>query len=604
MFDINEELKKLPEKPGVYFMKDEHNNIIYIGKARILKNRVRQYFQSGKNKSPKILKMISLIDSFEYIITDSEMEALILECNLIKEYSPKYNTMLKDDKTYPYIKLTVGEPFPRLLSTRTMERDHSRYFGPFTAAKSVKDTIELLRKIYKIRACNKKLKASGNDMLPCLYHYINQCDAPCKDLVSTEAYKKGVEKALSFLNGKYGEVIEELKQKMYEASDRMEFEKAGEYKSYLDAVKEISQKQRASNPNAEDKDVIAVAGDGTSAVAQVFFIRDGKLIGREHFYLKNIHKSRNSELLADFIKQYYSGSPFVPKTLLLQYELEDSNLIGNWLSKIKGSKVHILTPKIGEKEKLVELAYKNARLVLNIDKERLKAEEARTIGAMKRLAELLGIPVLNRIEAYDISNISGTDSVGAMVVYEGGKPKRNAYRKFRIKTVEGPDDYASMYEIIKRRFRHIHDSEFGTKPDLILMDGGKGQIGSARKVLNEQGISDVYVCGMVKDDKHRTAGLIYKDKELFCEDENLMKFITNIQDEVHRFAITYHRYRRNQSQVHSVLDDISGIGKTRRLALLEYFGTVDRIREAEMEELLKVKGMNRTVAKKLFDFFR
>lgn len=603
MFDINEELKKLPEKPGVYLMKDEHHNIIYVGKARILKNRVRQYFQSSKKKSAKILKMISLIDSFEYIITDSELEALILECNLIKEHSPKYNTMLKDDKTYPYIKMTVSESFPRLLSTRTMKRDKSKYFGPYSGAKAVKETVELLRRLYKIRACNKKLKSEGNDSSPCLYYYIHQCEAPCQNLVTEEKYRLGVDQALAFLNGKHHEVINDLKQKMFEASEELEFEKAGEYKALIESVQEIAQKQKATSVETEDKDVIAIASDGYSAVAQVFFVRDGKLIGREHFFLKNVHKSSQPDILADFIKQFYSGTPFVPKTLLLQHEIADMKLVSDWLSKVRGSKVKVLSPKIGEKEKLVELAYKNAKLVLNIDKERLKAEEARTTGAVKKLAELLNIASLYRIEAYDISNISGTDSVGAMVVYEEGKPKRNSYRKFKIRTVKGPDDYASMYEVIKRRLSHLGEAEFGGRPDLILMDGGKGQVNIALKVLDEYGL-DIPVCGMVKDDKHKTAGLLYRNLEVAAEDENLLKFITNIQDEVHRFAITYHRAKREKHQIHSILDDIAGVGRMRKMALMEHFGSIDKIREADIDELLKVKGMNQKVAKAIFEFFK
>ena len=603
MFDINEELKKLPEKPGVYLMKDEHNEIIYVGKAGILKNRVRQYFQSGRNKSAKILKMISLINSFEYIITDSELEALILECNLIKEYSPKYNTMLKDDKTYPYIKLTVSESFPRLMSTRTMKRDKSKYFGPYSSAKAVKDTVELLRRIYKIRACNRKLKATGNDSPVCLYYYINQCEAPCQNLVTTQKYRLGVDEVLSFLNGKQSKLIDDLKKKMFEASEKLEFEKAGEYKALIEAVQEISQKQKATSTDSEDKDVIAIASDGYSAVAQVFFIRDGKLIGREHFYLKNVHGSGKPEMMGAFIKQFYSGTPFVPKTLLLQYEIKDMQLVSDWLSGIRGTKVKVMSPKIGEKEKLVELAYKNARLILNIDKERLKAEEAVTTGAVKRLSELLDIASLYRIEAYDISHISGTDSVGAMVVYEEGKPKRNSYRKFRIRTVKGPDDYAGMYEVIKRRLAHLDDMEFGGKPDLILMDGGKGQVNIAKKVLDEFGL-DIPICGMVKDDRHRTAGLLYNNQEILSKDDNLLKFVTNIQDEVHRFAITYHRLKRTKNQVHSVLDDIRGVGKMRRLALMEHFGSVDKIRDASLEDLLAVKGMNKTVAETVYNFFR
>lgn len=603
MFNIEEELKKLPDKPGVYIMKDVHNNIIYIGKARVLKNRVRQYFQSTRNKSAKILKMVSLIKSFEYIITDSELEALILECNLIKEHSPKYNTMLKDDKSYPYIKLTVSESYPRLFSTRTMKRDKSKYFGPYTSAKSVKETLELLRKMYKIRPCNKNLKASGNNYPTCLYYHINQCDAPCQDLVSVDEYNKGVQKTLDFLNGKYSEVIDELKSKMFDASEKLEFEQAQVYKELIDAVKEVAQKQKITKSDAEDKDVIAIASDGSEAVAQVFYVRDGKLIGREHFYLKNTQGSKEQEMISDFVKQFYSGTPFVPKTLLLPVKINDLELIQDWLTKIKGSKVNILSPKQGEKEKLVELAYKNALLILSIDKERLKAEEARTTGAVNRLADILNIASLFRIEAYDISNISGYSSVGAMVVFENGSFKRNDYRKFRIKTVKGPDDYASMYEVLSRRFNHSDEDRFGKLPDLILMDGGKGQVNIANRVLSELNLN-IKVCGMVKDDRHRTAGLYFEGDDIIAKnDENLLKLITSIQDEVHRFAITYHRLRRGKDQVHSILDDIKGIGKQRRLALLHHFGSIENIREAGIDELSSVKGMDKRTARAVYDFF-
>lgn len=603
MFNINEELKKLPDKPGVYLMKDCRGEIIYIGKARILKNRVRQYFQSDKNKSAKILKMISLISSFEYIITDSELEALILECNLIKEYAPKYNTMLKDDKTYPYIKLTLSESYPRLISTRSMKRDRSKYFGPYTSAKAVKDTLELLRKLYKIRPCNKKLKDRGNAMTPCLYYYIKQCEAPCNDMVGMEEYMQGVEKSLAFLNGRYDEVISELEAKMYVLAEELEFERAGECKELISAVNEVAKKQKVTLNDAQDKDIIAIASDDLSAVAQVFFVRDGKLIGREHFFLKNVHGSSISDMLGAFIKQFYSGTPFIPGSLLLQTEIPDMQLTADWLGRLRGSGVKISSPKKGTKEKLVELAYKNARLVLNIDKERLREEEARTTGAVSELARLLNINEISRIEAYDISHISGFESVGAMVVYENGRAKRNSYRKFKIRTVQGVDDYAGMYELIKRRFAHIDDESFGAAPQLILMDGSKGQVNVALRALSELGL-DISVCGMVKDDRHRTAGLIYQNEEIISDNEALMKLITNIQDEVHRFAITYHRLRRDKAQVHSVLDEISGIGSARRKALMQHFKSIDAIREADMDELSAVAGMNRASAKAVYEFFR
>ena len=604
MFDIKEELKKLPDKPGVYLMKDNHEEIIYVGKARVLKNRVRQYFQSGKNKSAKILKMISLIDSFEYIITDSELEALILECNLIKEYSPKYNTMLKDDKTYPYIKVTVSESFPRLIYTRSMKKDKSKYFGPYSAAFAVKDTIELLRKMYRIRPCNKALKASGNDIPYCLYYHIKQCDAPCQDMVTVEEYRKGVDKALLFLSGKYDNIISELTEKMYSHSEKLEFEKAGEYKNLIDSVNKIAQKQKITGSDGEDRDIIAVAGDNMVAVAQVFFVREGKLIGREHFYLKNVHNSSIPEILSDFIKQFYQGSPFIPKSLMLQTAIKDMDLIKEWLSGIRGSKVQILTPKYGEKEKLVELAYKNAKLVLNIDKERLKAEEARNTGAVNRLAGILNIKSLYRIEAYDISHISGFETVGAMIVYENGTFRKNADRKFKIRSVTASDDYAAMYETLKRRLSHIEDTNFGSFPDLILMDGGRGQVNIALRVISELNLN-IKVCGMVKDDKHRTAGLYYNNEEIIAgkHEEDVMKLVTRIQDEVHRFAITYHRLRRKKEQVHSILDDIKGIGPLRRLALMKHFGSIDAIRESDVDGLSDVSGMDKRAAKAVYDFF-
>ncbi len=604
MFDIKEELKKLPDKPGVYLMKDNHEEIIYVGKARVLKNRVRQYFQSGKNKSAKILKMISLIDSFEYIITDSELEALILECNLIKEYSPKYNTMLKDDKTYPYIKVTVSESFPRLIYTRSMKKDKSKYFGPYSAAFAVKDTIELLRKMYRIRPCNKALKASGNDIPYCLYYHIKQCDAPCQDMVTVEEYRKGVDKALLFLSGKYDNIVSELTEKMYSHSEKLEFEKAGEYKNLIDSVNKIAQKQKITGSDGEDRDIIAVAGDNMVAVAQVFFVREGKLIGREHFYLKNVHNSSIPEILSDFIKQFYQGSPFIPKSLMLQTAIKDMDLIKEWLSGIRGSKVQILTPKYGEKEKLVELAYKNAKLVLNIDKERLKAEEARNTGAVNRLAGILNIKNLYRIEAYDISHISGFETVGAMIVYENGTFRKNAYRKFKIRSVTASDDYAAMYETLKRRLSHIEDTNFGSFPDLILMDGGRGQVNIALRVISELNLN-IKVCGMVKDDKHRTAGLYYNNEEIIAgkHEEDVMKLVTRIQDEVHRFAITYHRLRRKKEQVHSILDDIKGIGPLRRLALMKHFGSIDAIRESDVDGLSDVSGMDKRAAEAVYDFF-
>ena len=485
-----------------------------------------------------------------------------------------------------------------------MKKDKSKYFGPYSAAFAVKDTIELLRKMYRIRPCNKALKASGNDIPYCLYYHIKQCDAPCQDMVTVEEYRKGVDKALLFLSGKYDNIISELTEKMYSHSEKLEFEKAGEYKNLIDSVNKIAQKQKITGSDGEDRDIIAVAGDNMVAVAQVFFVREGKLIGREHFYLKNVHNSSIPEILSDFIKQFYQGSPFIPKSLMLQTAIKDMDLIKEWLSGIRGSKVQILTPKYGEKEKLVELAYKNAKLVLNIDKERLKAEEARNTGAVNRLAGILNIKNLYRIEAYDISHISGFETVGAMIVYENGTFRKNAYRKFKIRSVTASDDYAAMYETLKRRLSHIEDTNFGSFPDLILMDGGRGQVNIALRVISELNLN-IKVCGMVKDDKHRTAGLYYNNEEIIAgkHEEDVMKLVTRIQDEVHRFAITYHRLRRKKEQVHSILDDIKGIGPLRRLALMKHFGSIDAIRESDVDGLSDVSGMDKRAAKAVYDFF-
>lgn len=617
MFDIQEELKKLPQKPGVYIMHDAADAIIYIGKAISLRNRVRQYFRPSHNEGIRKEQMVRQIARFEYIITDSELEALILECNLIKEHRPKYNTMLRDDKSYPYIRVTLGEDFPRVLFSRQMKKDKSRYFGPYTSAGAVKDTIELIRKIYQLRTCNRSLpKDIGKDR-PCLNYHIHQCMAPCQAYISKEEYRGRIDKAMEFLNGNYQPVLKELEEKMQQASENLEFERAIEYRELLNSVKQVAQKQKITNSDGEDKDIIAMAADEQDAVVQVFFVRDGKLIGRDHFHVRVGTDDTGSQVLSEFIKQFYAGTPFLPREIMLQEEIEEAEVISQWLTEKRGQKVYIKVPKKGTKEKLVELAAKNAEMVLSQDKEKIKREEGRTIGALKEIASLLELEGLNRIEAFDISNINGFETVGSMIVYEKGKPKRSDYRKFKLRTVSGPDDYGSMYEVLTRRFTHGMkeqeerkerrlEQEYGSFtrfPDLIMMDGGRGQVNVALKVLEELRLN-IPVCGMVKDDNHRTRGLYYNNLEIPIEKNSEgFKLITRVQDEAHRFAIEYHRSLRSKEQVHSVLDDIKGIGPARRKALMRRFLSLDAIREADVETLAQVESMNEQSAQAVYEFF-
>ena len=619
MFNFEEELKKLPRKPGVYIMRDDKDVILYVGKAINLHNRVRSYFRENIGRGPAIDQMVSLIARFEYIVTDSELEALVLENNLIKENSPKYNTLLKDDKTYPYIKVTVGEDYPRILFSRTMKKDKSRYFGPYTSAAAVKDTIELLNKLYQLRTCNRVLPRDTGLERPCLNYHIKQCLAPCQGYVSKEEYRQQVAGALEFLNGNYSPILKDLEEKMNKAAEELEFEEAARYRDLLSSVRQVSQKQKITEGVGEDKDILALYQDETEAVVQVFFVRDGKLIGRDHYYMTHVPENNKPAILQDFVKQFYAGTPFIPRELMLQYEIEDAELIEKWLSERKGSRVYLKVPKIGSKEKLVELAAQNAKLVLSQDREKLKREEGRTIGAVKEISDLLQLPLTGtaRMEAYDISNINGFENVGSMVVYEKGKPKRSDYRKFKIKSVSGPDDYACMREVLTRRFRHgmeeskeleeqEMDQEYGsfTKfPDLILMDGGRGQVNIALSVLEELGI-DIPVCGMVKDDNHRTRGLYYHNIELPIDTHSEgFKLITRIQDEAHRFAIEYHRSLRSKTQVKSVLDDIPGVGPARRKALMRHFKSLEEIRQASVEELMEIPEMNERTAEEIVAFF-
>ncbi len=617
MFNIEEELKKLPSLPGVYIMHDKHDTIIYVGKAISLKNRVRQYFQKSRNLGIKKEQMVEQIERFEYIVTDSELEALVLESNLIKEHKPKYNTMLKDDKNYPFIKVTVGEAFPRIMTARTMKKDKSKYFGPYTNAGAVKNVIELTRKLYHLRTCSRVLPRDTGKERPCLYYHIKQCDGPCQGYISQEAYRAQVDSLLDFLNGNHKKILKELEEKMYQASEEMKFEDAAQYRDLMQSVQRIGEKQKITDHPGEDKDIIAMAEEGQDAVVQVFFVRDGKLIGRDHFYMKTAPGDSRAMILSSFLKQFYAGTPFIPREIMIQEEIEEQDLIARWLEKRKGKKVRILVPKKGTKEKLVEMAYQNAKLVLRQDKERIKREEGRTIGAVKEIAELLGLQDIQRIEAFDISNISGFQSVGSMIVYEKGKPKRSDYRKFKIKWVKGPNDYASMEEVLTRRFVHGMneqeerrnqelEQEFGSFtrfPDLIMMDGGRGQVNIALSVLEKLNLQ-IPVCGMVKDDKHRTRGLYFRNQEIpIKRDSEGFKLITRIQDEAHRFAIEYHRSLRSKGQVHSVLDDIPGIGPARRKALMKQFKGLEAIKEASIEELARVESMNEKAAAQVFDFF-
>lgn len=618
MFVIEEELKKLPDQPGVYIMHDSHDAIIYIGKAVSLRKRVHQYFQPSHDEGIKKAQMVKQIARFEYIVTDSELEALVLECNLIKEHRPKYNTMLRDDKTYPYIRVTLGEDFPRVLFSRQQKKDKSRYFGPYTSAGAVKDTIELVNKIYQLRTCNRNLPRDTGKDRPCLNYHIHQCTAPCQGYITKEAYRERVDAVVEFLNGNYAPVLKSLEEKMNTASANLEFEKAIEYRELLNSVKQIAQKQKITHTDGEDKDIIALAADDRDAVVQVFFIRDGKLIGRDHFYVKIGTEDTKAQILTTFIKQFYSGTPFIPREIMLQREIEEQEVLADWLSEKRGSKVYIRVPQKGMKEKLVELAQKNAKMVLAQDREKIKREEGRTIGALKEIEQLLDMKGLNRVEAYDISNTSGFESVGSMIVYEKGKPKRSDYRKFKLRTVSGPDDYASMYEVLTRRFTHgmreMEEMEekdlseeygsFTRFPDLIMMDGGRGQVNIALRVLEELHLN-IPVCGMVKDDNHRTRGLYYHNVEIPIDrGSEGFKLITRIQDEAHRFAIEYHRSLRSKEQVHSVLDDIPDIGPARRKALMKKYQSLEAIREATEEDLAQTDSMSPQAARSVYHFFR
>lgn len=629
-FNFAEELKKMPQTPGVYLMHDAHDDVIYVGKAVNLKRRVSSYFRKSTKRTTKIESMVSKIRRFEYILTDSELEALILECNLIKEYRPKYNTMLMDDKTYPYVMITVSEDYPRIVLARRMKKDNNKYFGPFTSSAAVKDTIDLLQKMYQIRSCNKAIISDGTytadgeyknipkiNGRPCLYYHIGQCKGPCQGYISKEDYRENINKAIKFLEGNYTQTIRELEEKMQEASANLDFEKAMECRDLINSINHVAGNQKITTHQFEDRDIIAYAEEGNDAVVQVFFVRNGKLIGREHFYLTTVPGDTGKDILTSFIKQYYIGTHFIPRELLVQEEVEEPELLSQLLSRNQNYTVRIVNPKKGSKEKLVELAAKNAGNLLEQNKEKYRREQKRTVGAVEEIEELIGITGIHRMEAYDISNTNGYESVASMIVYEDGKPKRNNYRKFRIKSVKGPDDYASMREVLTRRFRHgIEEREkldmeekdyklgsFSNFPDILMMDGGKGQVNIALEVLDSLNLH-IPVCGMVKDDNHRTRGLYYNNEEIpIAKNSEGFRLITRMQDETHRFAIEYHRSLRNKKQVHSILDDIPGVGPARRKALMREFKSIEGIREATVEQLSQVDTISEKVAKDIYKFF-
>lgn len=602
IFNIEEELNKLPKTPGVYIMHSDTGAILYVGKAVNLHNRVRQYFRNGHghNNSPKIIKMVSQIAYFEYIITSSELEALVLECNLIKENRPKYNTLMTDDKGYPYIKVTVEESIPRIFMVHQMHRDKSRYFGPYTDRAAVKDIVSLLRKLYKLRHCNKKLPEQAMKERPCLYHQIGECSGPCNYLISEEEYNLNVKKAMDFLNGDYKETMNLLTEQMKQYAAELDFEKAAKTRDLIESIKHIMDKQRITDAGGDDKDIIAIARNKADTVISIFFVRDGQLIGRENHHMRNDETDTSKDIISDFIKQFYIGTPFIPKEIITEFPVSEVELIEEFLKERCSHKVTIINPQKGEKVRLLELAHDNAALVLSQDIERIKRKEKRTIGAVEEIAEILGIEKASRMEAFDISNISGYLSVASMVVFENGEPKKNAYRKFRLRTVTGPDDYASMKEVLSRRYT---DDKLGAFPDVIMMDGGKGQVNIAETVLNSLGL-DIPVCGMVKDDNHRTRGLYYKNEEvMFNKGSEAMHMITALQDETHRFAIEYHKNLRSKEQVHSILDDIPGIGPKRRKILMQHFQNIDTLRSATLEELSSVPDIPQNTASSIFEFF-
>lgn len=618
MFDFEYHLKNLPDKPGVYLMKNRLGEVIYVGKAKILKNRVRQYFQNSKNHSEKVKAMVKNIAEFEYIITDSEMEALILECNLIKKYSPKYNILLKDDKYYPFIKITLKEDFPRIFVTRNYVNDGAKYFGPYTDSKSVYEVVELLKGIFPLRTCKLSIKEGKDPIRPCLNYHIGKCKAPCAGYISKNEYREMVHEIIDILNGKDKAMLYKLKEDMEKASEELNFEKAAVLRDKIRSIEVVLEKQKIVSNNFNNEDYINLYKDEKDTCVQIFFLRDGKIIGRENFTLENTADLSDGHIIYDFIKSFYSGTAFIPKVIYVP-SMEEEELVSDWLSLKSGVKVSIKVPQIGEKKKILELVKSNAKLTLDGFKQKILEEKELERIAMEELADILGLEnKIERIEAYDISNLMGMDSVGTMVVFERGKPKNSDYRRFKINTVEGPNDYDSMREVLYRRFLHglkeikkitereinFTEGKFSVFPDLILMDGGKGQINIALEVLKELNVN-IPVCGMVKDDNHRTRGLIYNNEELIIKSNSqLMHLITRIQDEVHRFAITYHRSLRDKRTLHSILENIPNIGEKRRRALLKKFGSVENIKKASLEELLDTPTISKKAAESIVEYFK
>lgn len=616
MFDIDEELKKLPEKPGVYIMKDCEGDIIYIGKAISLKNRVRQYFRSSTNHAPKVVAMVKNIEEFEYIITDNEVEALILESNLIKKHKPKYNILLRDDKNYPYIKVTVKERYPRVIKTRKVIKDGNKYFGPYVSTGAVNDTLDIIENLYKLRTCSMKLEDGPRLKRPCLNHFIGKCMGPCFKEIDEKEYMDIIDEVIMFLNGKEHKLVEVIEEKMKKASEEFDFENAAKYRDQIISLNHILEKQKIVSTNLEDQDVIGMARGVENVCVQVFFVRTGKIIGREHFIINDSESSERGEILGAFIKQFYLGTSYIPKEILIEEDIDDIETVTKWLSSKRGSKVNIKVPKRGEKNELMEMVRKNALETLSQHRDRIKKKTQDNKKPLVELKEALGLDsVPNRIEAFDISNIQGVQSVGSMVVFENGQPKYREYRKFKIKWVTGPDDYSSMQEVIHRRFTRgieeknqvlenkIEIENFSVFPDLIMMDGGKGQINVAKKVLEELNIQ-IPVCGLVKDEFHRTRGIIYEGREIILPIRSSgFRLITKIQDEAHRFAITYHRSLRSKDLVKSILDDIPNVGEKRKKNLLKELKTIDRIKKSSVEELSKVESMNKKSAKSVYEFF-
>lgn len=618
MFDFQHQLKILPDKPGVYIMKNSLGEVIYVGKAKILKNRVRQYFQNSKNHSEKVRAMVKNIAEFEYIVTDSEMEALILECNLIKKYSPRYNIALKDDKFYPFIKITTNEDFPRVYVTRNFAKDGNRYFGPYTNGTAVYEVMGLIKKLFPLRTCKKAIVEGGEPTRACLNYHINLCKAPCAGYISKAEYWEMIDEIINILNGTDTSIIKNLKLEMEKAAEELEFEKAAKIRDRILAIELISEKQKMFTVKEGDEDFIDLYTDEKDGCAQVFFVREGKVTGREHFMIENISDDPVKEVISSFIASFYGGTAQIPKTIYVPEEIEDQELIEKFLTEKRGSKVWIKVPKKGDKKNLLDMVRNNAKIMLDQFKEKMVEEKELNKSALTELADVLGLDSLPaRIEAYDISNIQGVDSVGTMVVFENGKAKNSDYRRFKIKSVKGPNDYESMREILSRRFAHgleevnkikernleYSKGKFCIFPDLIMMDGGKGQVNIALEVLKDFGI-EIPVCGLVKDDKHRTRGIIFNNEEILIRrGSGLMNLITRVQDEVHRYAITYHRSLRDKRTLHSILEDIPRIGEKRRRNLLMKFGSIDNIKKASMEELLDTPGIDKRAAESIKQYF-